>query len=311
VNELPDSLVRFETELRQAIRRDRSRAKRRLATRVAALAVAAAAVALGVLSTLPGDGQSAVARAAAALRVDSGSILHFQMFGRQANPDGTVSTWRDERWQQTSSPYSMRQVEVGAEGARAEIATVDGRTQLYDAATNTIYTGASGPSKAELRKEKGGSSAEEAPNGNGVPKAEAKLSNGTDLKQRPAAPRRAGAGVQPDDADPFRAKLAALLAVGEARDEGHVTIDGRDAVKLVLGDGSSIYFVDASTYAPIEFRSTGEGGRTTLRFPVYEKLPATPANEALLSLQAQHPSATVDADPAHFEAAQARLFPRG
>ena len=51
--------------------------------------------------------------------------------------------------------------------------------------------------------------------------------------------------------------------------------------------------------------------RTRLRFEAYEVLPATDANEALLSLAAQHPSATVDRDPAHYQAAEMRMFPHG
>jgi hypothetical protein len=45
-------------------------------------------------------------------------------------------------------------------------------------------------------------------------------------------------------------------------------------------------------------------------FPTYERLPATEANAALLSLQARHADATVDDDPARYQAALERLNPK-
>jgi hypothetical protein len=92
VTTLPDSLVRFEDELERAIDRDRARRPRRLAIRLSAAGVAAAAVALGILSILPGGGASAVDRAAAALGLDAGSILHVEMTARQVNAGGSVAT---------------------------------------------------------------------------------------------------------------------------------------------------------------------------------------------------------------------------
>jgi hypothetical protein len=62
---------------------------------------------------------------------------------------------------------------------------------------------------------------------------------------------------------------------------------------------------------PIEWRTTGDGGGTILRFVVYERLPSTASNRALLSLTEQHPGARIDRDPAHYQEASARLFPNG
>ena len=45
-------------------------------------------------------------------------------------------------------------------------------------------------------------------------------------------------------------------------------------------------------------------------FLTYERLPATEANAALLSLTARHANAVVDGDPAHYEAALERLNPK-
>jgi hypothetical protein len=307
VNELPEALVRYEDELRDAIRRDRRRgAVRRRVVGGGLAATAAAAIALGVLTALPGGGgASAAARAAEALQGDGGTIMHVDMTGTQQNPDGSVSRWRDERWQQMGPPFAVRQVETTADG-RAETAVADGHAQLYDATTNTIYTEAPDP---KLHFEKGprpGTMKVVVPKADG--KTYVKVVPATDLKKV----TETAAKDEPTQAeDPFRRKILALLQAGKAREDGHVRVDGRDALRLVLGDGSSTYLVDADTYDPIEYTTRGEGGSVTLRFPVYEKLPATDANLALLSLRAQHPDARVDDDPDHYSAASARLFPHG
>jgi hypothetical protein len=303
VNELPESLRRYEDELRSAVRTDRRRTTtRRRATRLGVVALAGAAVALGVFASLPGGGESGgVARAAAVLRVSSGTILHTDMTGRQDNPDGSVATWRDERWQLMAPPFDARQVETSF-GVRAETATSDTKSQLYDAATNTIYTHEPEP---KLRFEKGPSE--------GTLRLVVPQADGTSYTKviRKADVKKLSGDAQSQSGDePFRTKILMLLSAGKAKEAGHVEVGGRDALKLELGDGST-YLVDADTYDPIEYTTRGTGGSTTLTFRAYEKLPASPENRALLSLRAQHPDARVDDSAAHYEAAQARLFPHG
>jgi hypothetical protein len=92
---------------------------------------------------------------------------------------------------------------------------------------------------------------------------------------------------------------------------GHATIGGRDALELRSRNGHVTYYVDASSYAPVQLDTTGTDGGTSLRFVRWEVLPAGEANEALLSLTAQHPSATVDQNQADYVAAERRLFPNG
>ena len=92
---------------------------------------------------------------------------------------------------------------------------------------------------------------------------------------------------------------------------GHATIGGRDTLELRSRDGHITYYVDASSYAPVQLDTTGTDGGTSLRFTTYEVLPADDANQALLSLTAQHPSATVDRSQADYQAAEKRLFPNG
>jgi hypothetical protein len=296
VNTLPDSLVRYEDELEQAVARDLARRPRRFALRVAVVGVAAAAVALGVLSTLPGGGASAVERAQAALAVETGTILHVDMLGRQVNPDGSVATWEDESWQLEERPFTRRQVETSSSAPRAETTLVDGVQQLYDAATNTIYTT---PPQLPPAGPVAGEKTLDAKLKQ-LPRAE------RERLQRERARKEQGGPVE----EPFRDEIVSLLRSGDAREDGRETVDGRDAVRLVGADGHTTYFVDAATYAPIRLVTVNGGATTTLSFRVYELLDAA-GNEALVSLQAQHPDARVDASPEAYQAAQARLFPHG
>lgn len=106
-------------------------------------------------------------------------------------------------------------------------------------------------------------------------------------------------------------QILTLLRSCGAHLVGHATIGGRDALELRSRNGHVTYYVDASSYAPVQLDTTGTDGGTSLRFVTWEVLPAGEANEALLSLTAQHPSATVDQNQADYVAAERRLFPNG
>jgi hypothetical protein len=119
----------------------------------------------------------------------------------------------------------------------------------------------------------------------------------------------------PGDADPsspeFRRQILALLRSGRAHLVGPATVHGRDALEIRSRDGHTTYYVDPKTYAPIQLDTTGTDGGTSLFFDTYEVLPANDTTRALLSLTAQHPSATVDRNRADYVAAEHRLFPTG
>ena len=115
-------------------------------------------------------------------------------------------------------------------------------------------------------------------------------------------------GVLPEE---FRAQILALLNSGRVRVVGHVTVDGRDAIKLESLDGKKTYIVDASTYDPIEWTTTGTDGGVTLRFETYEELPVNDDSLQLLDLRAQHPAASVIHGAAAYSAAESRLYPHG
>lgn len=322
---LPPALDRFGADLENAIRRDLgSRRRRRRLLRATALSAAAAAVALGILAVLPGGGSSVVGPAAAALEVSDGSILHLQLRGEQHNPDGSLVTWQSESWQLNEPPFTRRQIEIGSDGIRAESLARGETNELYDAKSNTIYVAtqkelvAANPlpkitivSKARLQKLTHGSG--------GV--AAMKVVKGGDYsivatKEGARRLREQRAGAQDSGGDgaveePFRADILKLLRSGRAEETGRVQIDGHDAIRIESPDGKQVYLVDAETYAPIEWTTTGHGGSVTLRFPVYEELAVNDDSMAVFDLRAQHPGARVERGADAYQDAEARLFPHG
>jgi hypothetical protein len=283
--DLPPELERFGPRLERAVTSDlkRSTKRRSLMTGVGVAAVAAVAVFAGiaVFGSPGGHGPSgldsavALDKAAAALERPSGVIVHVHTVGTQtaaetaggAQGDTTKSSsahWEDESWQLTEAPFTRRQIETGTGVPRAETGVVDGRSALYDAATDTVYAG------GEPYKDFGQSS----------------------------------------EAEGFREEALKALHSGKAKVAGHETVDGRDAIRIVVSADQE-YLVDAQTYDPVEWRTTGDGSTSSLRFVAYEKLPLTPSTKDLLDLQAQHPGAKVDTDPAHYQDAMGKLFPKG
>ena len=111
--------------------------------------------------------------------------------------------------------------------------------------------------------------------------------------------------------DPFRSEILALLKSGRAHETGHVEVGGRDAIRIESPNGKQVYLVDAATYAPIQWTSTGDGGSVTLSFPVYEDLPVDSESMKTLDLEAQYPGAQVVHGAAAYQAAEARLYPHG
>src|SRR4029453_17682699 len=101
-----------------------------------------------------------------------------------------------------------------------------------------------------------------------------------------------------------------LLAGRDLREAGHVSVDGRDAVRLVTAGGDVTYLVDPDTYVPIELKAKfDDGGGVDLRFPVYEELPPSAVSGGAFSLQAQHPGATLKVDKLAYEERWSELAP--
>jgi outer membrane lipoprotein-sorting protein len=326
MNPLPPTLDRFGGELENAVRRDLgNRRRRRRAMRGAVVLAVVAAAALGLLSAFGSGGPSVVDRAAAALQLSDDSILHYQFDATQQNGDGTVATWKQETWQLRVAPYTRRQIAVdGTDGIRAESVTRGDVNELYDAGNRTIYIATSEElralqmrkieivSKSELEKRTGSSNVSVAylvGKKGTTPKVIATEQGAKRLRAELAREQGAeSSGVLPEE---FRAQILALLNSGRVRVVGHVTVDGRDAIKLESLGGKETYIVGASTYDPIEWTTTGTGGGVTLRFGTYEELPVTDDSLKLLDIQAQHPAASVIRGAAAYSAAESRLYPHG
>jgi outer membrane lipoprotein-sorting protein len=322
---LPPTLERFGAELEDAARRDLSYGRtRRRAIRATLVLAVVAAGALGLLSALTnGGGPSVVERAAAALQSSDDTILHFQMNAEQQNGDGTSVSWHSETWQLLAAPYTRRQIEVGSDGSRAESMTQGDTNELFDDRTDTIYIATSQELRAanipeitivsarKLEKLTGGTRTSVAylvGKGGGRYKVFATAQGASRLRHELAQRRNDASG---DAHEEFRSDILKLLDSGQAQVTGHVDVDGRDAIRIASLDGKQVYLVDASTYDPIEWTTTGDGGGVTLRFPVYEKLPADSTSLDLLSLRAQHPDAQVVRGAAGYTAAEKRLYPHG
>lgn len=327
---LPPTLDRFCVELEHAVRRDLAgrRRRRRLIRATAVLAIVAAG-ALGLLSALTTGGPSVVERAAAALRSSDDTILHYQLNAEQQNGDGTSVSWRSETWQLLGVPYTRRQVQVESDGIRAESVTEGDTNELYDPSDDTIYIATSQElrtanmpkitivSQSRLAKIAGRKIAAGVHasvlyyigNGRTHPRIIATRQGAERLRKEMARQRRQeNSGAAPEE---FRDDILAMLRSGKAEVTGRVEVDGRDAIRIESLDGKQVYLVDASTYDPIDWTTTGTNGGVTLRFPVYEDLPMDTESMRLLSLEAQHPGAQIVRGAAGYLAAEKRLYPHG
>lgn len=322
---LPPTLDRFGDELEDAVRRDLGhRRRRRRMVRGAVVLAAVAAAALGLLSAFGTGGPSVVDRAAAALQSSDDSILHYRFDATQQNGDGTTATWSQETWQLLVPPYTRRQIAIQTDSPRAESLSSGGLNELYDASDDTIYIATSKElraarmpkieivSQAELERLTGSSKATAAYMiGKGGPpyKVVATEEGAKRLREQFAqAAAQEATGVLPEE---FRSQILALLESGKVQVVGQVEVDGRDAIKLESLDGKKTYIVDASTYDPIEWTTTGTDGGVTLRFSAYEELPVDTDSMQLLSLQDQHPNAQVVRGAAAYIPAESRLYPHG
>jgi hypothetical protein len=107
------------------------------------------------------------------------------------------------------------------------------------------------------------------------------------------------------------AEVRTLLKEHQLRIDGTTKVNGREAIKLTNGRHGFQYDVAPRTYEPIRAISGDHITTDTVTWSEYRVLPATPANQQLLNLAAQHPSARIDRNPNDFQAIQAKLNGNG
>lgn len=107
------------------------------------------------------------------------------------------------------------------------------------------------------------------------------------------------------------AEVRNLLKEHKLRIDGTTNVNGREAIKLINGHQGFQYDVAPRTYEPMRAISGDRETAFTVTSSEYRVLPATPANQQLLSLAAQHPSARIDGNPDDYQAIQAKLTGNG
>jgi hypothetical protein len=121
---------------------------------------------------------------------------------------------------------------------------------------------------------------------------------------------------QPDETSlSFPAQLHRLLQSGHARVAGRVTVDGRPAIKIELPGAQQklwmTYYVDPTTYAPIEYDLYGFGNPkdvTRVVFHTYEQLPIKGSNARLLRLRVPAGATVSHSATEYFQHTPATLF---
>jgi hypothetical protein len=286
--------------------RPRPGLSRRVAVRLALAAVAAAAILLGALSFSSNDSPSGVQPAAAAvLRAAAaeldrgpGTILHTVMtesYRAGPNRPTRVTLIRDS-WLLQSHPYTCstsgcpfiayRQIDREPGAPVFESSTnARGITDLYDAATNTIYLG---PPQT--------------------------LKN---VYPQMLTPANMSSGINPSS-PAFGDQLRALVHSGDVRVIGDITVNGQRTIAILghsrvpvagrsrSGSWTWTYYVAPRTYRPIEFKLTGFGTTAITGFDFYEQLSAR-GHMSIFNLATQHPGARIDRSSRAYQTASSRM----
>jgi hypothetical protein len=258
---------------------DRARVRRRRPPRLRiALLAGAVAVAAFVVANVastgngpavsPAQAKAMIRRAREALLYPSAAILEQDSVTTLTSPDGSTSTSEAHQWLRTSAPYDNRQIIIEDGKVQWEQATVNGRLNVYDPATNTVYL----------------------------------------------APRTAPQLV-PDNPSVTSAQAEIQYLLGQPGvtvDPGAV-LDGAPAIEFTFDGGRFSYWASPSDYRPLQSEDRQDplpdGGRGVgiTRYPIDQVFYGSAASPSLLSLEAQHPGATVDQSPVDYQAALSRL----
>lgn len=184
-----------------------------------------------------------------------------------------ISGWHE--WLSTSPPYNSRSIQFRNGKPLWEQAFVNGRLDLYDPRTNTIYI---------------------APDV--IPFCEAGTTSpaATPTCRVPDAPQWNSA----------LSEIQHLLRQADVTINTDATLDGKRAIELTFDRGRFSYWISPRNYRPLQIEDRFFPGST--RFPIARVLTGSAASPKLLSLQAQHPQATIDHSSTDYAAAKLRLI---
>jgi hypothetical protein len=284
---MPDAGLDTESALRMLApeltpppARGRGGRRRRSALRGAVLAVAVAAaafIAVNVASTGNGSGiskaqaQIILRHVRDALAWPPHAIYEEDSVSTNRERDGATHTVEYHEWLSTSPPYNSR-LEVIVNGkVRWEQAFVNGRLDLYDPDTNTIYLA---PGVAARNVVGCHDCSSDTPQSNSA-----------------------------------LSEVEYLLNQPNVRINSNAVLNGKPAIKLTFDRGRFSYWISPRTYQPLQITDRFFPGTT--RFPIARLLTGSTASPRLLSLSAQHPHATIDHGRAAYHAANRMVAKRG
>src|SRR5579862_1033001 len=264
----------------------RVRRPHRAALRLALLAGAAATTAFVVANVVSSGTDFAVPTAQAKMMIERaraalvdvpGAILEEDVVTTVTAADGTTSTLEVHQWISTSPPYDSRQI-LTQDGVQYESWIISGRPDLYDPATNTVYV-----APANVL----------APGGN------------LTLTTARAEIRYLLAGYACPDCSAHTDVVVNPSA----------TVNGKPAIEFTFLGGQYSYWASPSDYRPLQFEDRkavlpdGQSGVALAHYPIDRLLTGAAALAGLVSLDAQHPDATIDERDADYQAFIQRVIP--
>jgi hypothetical protein len=246
--------------------------RRRTAVRAAALAGVVAAtvfVVANVASTGNGSGvspaqaQTILRHVRDALAWPPHAIYEEDSVSTNTERDGAMHTVEYHEWLSTSPPYNSRLMVIVNGKALWEQAFVNGLRDLYDPTTNTIYLAPGVASKGVVGCKRCSGD---------QPQSNSSLSEVQDLLNQP------NVTINPN-----------------------AMLNGKPSIELTFDRGRFSYWISPSTYQPLQVEDRFFPGIT--RYPIARLLTRSAASPNLLSLQAQHPGATIDHSRTDYKAA--------
>ncbi len=251
--------------------------RRRTALRTAALAAAIAAAVFAVANVAstgngsgisPAQAQTILRHVRDALAWPPHAIYEEDSVTTNTERGGATHTSGWHEWLSTSPPYDNRSIQFANGKVRWEQAFVNGRLDLYDPTTKTIYLA---PKVADNNVVGCKRCSSDTPQSNSA------LSEVQDLLNQP------NVAINPN-----------------------AVLNGKPAIELTFDRGRFSYWISHGTYQPLQVEDRFFPGIT--RLPIARVLTGSAASPNLLSLQAQHPHATVDHSSTDYAAAKLRLI---